>query len=161
MERNGCLSRCIEGVGEDQMTSLARAALLAALVLGAARLAVGEAAAGAAVAAAAQSADAGISACSNNTGKALYGCVADVLDRLSGEISDVKVPAAQTALRTAASRLRAAVNKTQALSAIAQCRAAISSAISLARTIGRGGSSGLDAIAGVLSHAAALIQSKG
>jgi hypothetical protein len=141
------------------MTSLARAALLAALVLGAARLAVGEAAAGAAVAA--QSADAGISACSNNTGKALYGCVADVLDRLSGEISDVKVPAAQTALRTAASRLHAAVNKTQALSAIAQCRTAISSAISRARTIGRGGSSGLDAIAGVLSNAAALIQSKG
>lgn len=143
------------------MTLLVRAAVFAALIFGAAQLAVDEAAAGGGVPAAAQSADAGISACSNNAGKALYGCVADVLDRLSGEISDTKVPAAQTALRTAASRLRAAVNKTQALSAIAQCRAAISSAISLARTIGRGGSAGLDAIAGVLSHAAALIQSKG
>jgi len=91
----------------------------------------------------------------------LYGCVADVLDRLSGEISQVKVPAAQTALRTAASKLRAATSKAQALSAIAQCRSAIASAISVARTMGRGGSIGLDAIAGVLSHAAALIQSKG
>ncbi|WP_244562433.1 hypothetical protein [Bradyrhizobium lablabi] len=98
---------------------------------------------------------------SSNSGKALYGCIANVLDRLSNEISDVKVPAAQSALRTAASKLRAAANTAQALSAIAQCRAAISSAISLARTIGRGGSSGLDAIAGVLSHAASLIQSKG
>jgi hypothetical protein len=111
-----------------------------------------------AAAAAAQSADAGISACASNSGKALYDCIANVLDRLSG---DVTVPSAQSALRTAASRLRAAATKAQALSAIAQCRAAISSAISLARTIGRGGATGLGAIAGVLSHAAQLIQSKG
>lgn len=139
----------------------ASAALLAALVMFGSLSANREAAAGAGVVAAAQSADGGISACGGNSGKALYGCVADVLDRLSSEISDVKVPAAQTALHTAATRLRAAANKVQALSAISQCRAAISSAISLARTIGRGGSSGLDAIAGVLSHAASLIQTKG
>jgi hypothetical protein len=139
----------------------ATATLLAALVVLGSLFANREAAAGAAVAAAAQSADAGVSACANNSGKALYNCIANVLDRLSGEISDVKVPAAQSALRTAASRLRAATNTAQVLSAITQCRAAISSAISLARTIGRGGSSGLDAIAGVLSHAAQLIQSKG
>lgn len=142
-------------------------AACAATMLAAALIVLGslfesrEAVAGAGVAAAAQAADGGVSACSSNTGKALYGCVADVLDRLSGEISNVKVPAAQTALRTAASRLRAAVSKAQALSAIAQCRAAISSAIGQARTMGRGGSSGLDAIAVVLSHAAALIQRKG
>jgi hypothetical protein len=113
------------------------------------------------VAFAAQTADAGISACASNAGRALYNCIATVLDRLSSEIPDVKVKSAQTALRTAASRLRAATNTAQALSAITQCRAAMSSAISLARTIGRGGSMGLDAIAGVLSHAAQLIQSKG
>jgi hypothetical protein len=146
---------------ERSVAGRARAALLAALIVLGSLFANREAAAGAGVAAAAQSADAGISACSSNTGKALYGCVANVLDRLSGEISDVKVPSAQTALHTAASRLRAAANTAQALSAISQCRAAISSAISLARTIGRGGSSGLDAIAGVLSHAASLIQTKG
>ena len=144
-----------------RMKAACAAALLAALVMFGSLSANREAAAGAAVAAAAQSADAGISACSGNSGKALYGCVASVLDRLSTEISDVKVPAAQTALRTAATRLRAAANKAQALSAISQCQAAISSAISLARTIGRGGSSGLDAIAAVLSHAASLIQTKG
>ena len=145
-----------------RITATRAAALLgAALVLFGSLFESREAVAGAGVAAAAQAADGGVSACSSNTGKALYGCIADVLDRLSGEISDVKVPAAQTALRTAASKLRAAVNKAQALSAIAQCRVAISSAIGQARTMGRGGSSGLDAIAAVLSHAAALIQSKG
>ncbi|WP_325367857.1 hypothetical protein [Bradyrhizobium sp.] len=138
-----------------------RAALLAALIVLGSLFANREAAAGASVAAAAQSADAGVSACGSNSGKVLYSCIANVLDRLSSEISDVKVPAARTALHTAASRLRAAANMTQALSAISQCRAAISSAIGLARTIGRGGSQGLDAIAGVLSHAAQLIQSKG
>jgi hypothetical protein len=142
-------------------TLCARAMLLAAVLVAGSLLLPREAAAAASVAAAAQSADGGISACGSNTGKALYGCIANVLDQLSGQISEVKVPAAQTALRTAASRLRAASSKAQALSAISQCRAAIANAISIARTIGRGGSTGLDAIAGVLSHAAALIQSKG
>jgi hypothetical protein len=145
---------------------LAGAALLAALIVLGSLFADREAVAGAATAAAAQSAEAGVSACSNNSGKALYNCVANVLDRLSGEISDVKVPAVRGALATAASKLRAAVTKAQALSAISQCRAAIAGALSQVRTMGgkgnRGGSApGLDAIAGVLSHAAALIQSKG
>jgi hypothetical protein len=145
----------------ERLAAGVRTALLAALVICGSLLANREAAAGASVAAAAQSADAGVSACGGNSGRVLYSCIANVLDRLSSEISDVKVPSAQTALHTAASKLRAATNMAQALSAISQCRAAISSAIGLARTIGRGGSSGLDAIAGVLGHAAQLIQSKG
>jgi hypothetical protein len=147
----------------------AATALLAVLIVLGPLMANREAVAGAATSAAAQSADAGVSACSNNSGKALYNCVANVLDRLSGEISDVKVPAVRGALATAASKLRAAVTKAQALSAITQCQAAISGALRQAAAMrggrgkmgGGGGTPGLDGIASVLSHAAALIQSKG
>jgi hypothetical protein len=130
-----------------------------------------EASANAAIVAAAQTADGGIGACSSNAGKALYECVANVLDKLSNDISNVNVPATRSALQTAASKLRAAVNKTQALSAITQCRALISGALAKVRALGGGyvegwggGSgqgTGLAAIVGVLSHAAKLIQAKG
>jgi curli biogenesis system outer membrane secretion channel CsgG len=149
---------------ETAVAAYARVALVAALVVFGALIAIRGATAGPATVAAAQSADAGITACSSNSGKALYNCIANVLDRLSGEISDVQVPATRGALAAAASKLRAAVNKAQALSAISQCQAVISAAL---RQVGgrgnRGGSRapGLDAIAGVLSHAAALIQTKG
>jgi hypothetical protein len=113
-------------------------------------------------------------ACGNNRGKALYDCVANVLDKLSNDISNVSradVSSTRSALQTAASKLRAAVNKTQALSAITQCRPLISGALAKVRAIGGGyvagwggGSGGgiaLEAIAGVLGHAAKLIQAKG
>jgi hypothetical protein len=98
-------------------------------------------------------------------------CVANVLDRLSNDVSSAKVPETRSAPRTAASRLRAAVCKAQALSAITQCRALIAGALRQVRAIGgkyvegwgggSSGGSGLQAIAGVLSRAAKLIQSKG
>jgi len=121
--------------------------------------------------AAAQTADGSIGACGNNSGKALYDCVANVLDKLSSDISNVNVPATRGALQTAASKLRVAVNKAQALSAIAQCRALISSALAKVRALGggyvdgwgrgSGSGAGLAAIAGVLGHAAKLIRAKG
>src|SRR5262249_31738493 len=117
--------------------------------------------------AAASTADAGLNACSSNQGKALYGCVANVLDRMSSDISSVNEPAAATtraALQTAASRLRAATTKSQALSAISQCQAAIAGALRQVRTTAggkEGAGSGLAAVAGVLAHAARLIQAKG
>lgn len=155
------------GLGGGMTAARARAALLAALLVFGSLVENREAAAGAATAAAAQAADAGVSACGANSGKALYNCIANVLDRLSGEISDVQVPETRRALATAASKLRAAVNKAQAISAIAQCQAAISGALRQVESMRsgrgnrRGGPVGLEGIAGVLSHAASLIQMKG
>jgi hypothetical protein len=110
---------------------------------------------GNAAGAAAAVASAGLGGCSSNSGKTLYGCIADVLDTLSNGRSET-----QPALRTAASQLRAAVNKVQALSAITQCRSAIAGALREALASGRNGK-GLSAIAGVLAQAARLIQTKG
>lgn len=130
-----------------------------------------EASANAAMADAASVANGGLSGCSNNTGKALYTCVADVLDRLAAGTSSANVPKTRAALQSAAAGLRAATTKTQALSAIAQCRSAIAGALRQVKALGgkyvegwgggQGGGAGLEAIVGVLSRAAALIQSKG
>jgi hypothetical protein len=117
---------------------------------------------------AAATADQSLDGC-GGTGKALYDCVAGVLDRLSSDIALGNVPDTQRVLRAAAARLHAAVNKVQALSAITQCQAAIAGALRQARAIagsgtplpGWGFGSGLSAIAGVLAHAAKLIQTKG
>lgn len=148
----------------------ARAAVLLALAAGATPLMQREAHAGPAMSAAAATANAGLSGCSSNTGKVLYDCVAGVLDRLAGSLGG---DTGQTAgaLRTAASQLRAATTKAQALSAISRCRAAIAGALRQVRAIGgghvagwgggAGAGAGLEAIVGVLSRAAALIQSKG
>ena len=137
--------------------NLVRAALLAALVVFGSLAASQPARADGGVEAAA-AANAGLSACSSNTGKALYNCVANVLDGMSNRISGA--PETTRALSTAASRLRAAVNKAQALSAIRQCQAVVAGALRQALAAGQGGK-GLSAIAGVLARAAALIQSKG
>ena len=125
----------------------------------------------AAMSSAASSASAGMGACSSNAGKALQECVANVLDKLSSDVSSVNVPQTRSALHNAASKLRVATGKAQALSAISQCRALISAALRQVRANGgghvtgwygkQGGGAGLEAIAGVLGRAAALIQSKG
>ena len=138
----------------------AMAALVAALlipgVLGASRLAQAHGVAGASDAAVG-----GLTACSTNSGKALYNCVADVLDTMSNQIEIPQAPEAQRSLHTAATRLRAAVNKVQALSAITQCQAVIAGAIRQVVAAGTGNGKGLSKIAGVLAQAARLIQSKG
>lgn len=146
------------------------AALLVALAVGASLLMQGKSYAGPGMSAAAATANAGIGACGSNAGKVLYDCVAGVLDRLAGQL-DGDTGQTAGALRTAASQLRAAANKAQALSAISRCRAAIAGALRQVRAIGGGhvagwgggpgAGSGLQAIVGVLSRAAALIQQKG
>jgi hypothetical protein len=133
-------------------TLCARALLLAVLAMTGALLVSRDASASAAMAAAAESASAGLSGCSNNSGKALYECVANVLDSLANNIPDKD-------------------NKAQALSAISQCRALIAGALAKVRAIGGGhvqgwgGGSGagigLEAIVGTLGRAAKLIQAKG
>jgi hypothetical protein len=77
-----------------------RLVVLMALVVCGSFLGGQEATANAAMAAAAQTADGGIGACANNSGKALYDCVASVLDKLSSDISNVNVPATRSALQT-------------------------------------------------------------
>ncbi len=110
--------------------------------------------------AASQTAQAGLVGCSNSHGKALYDCVANVLDRLSNDISGRRNSETQRALQTAAFQLRAATTKVQALSAITQCRSVVAGVLRQIST-GGGDSTGLNAIAGVLAQAAKLIQTKG
>ena len=137
--------------------NLVRSAVLAALVVFGS-LAAGHPARADGGEAAAAAAHGGLGACSSNAGKALYGCVADVLDKMSNQISGATDTT--RALATAASRLRAAVNKAQALSAISQCQAVVAGALRQALAAGQKGR-GLSAVAGVLTRAAQLIQSKG
>jgi hypothetical protein len=116
--------------------------------------------------AAAQTANNGLAACNNSTGTALYTCVANVLERMSSEISPANVQDTQRAIGAAVSGLRAATNKVQALAAITQCQGVIASALQKVKAFAGGyvpgwGDSGLTAIAGVLARAARLIQTKG
>ena len=116
------------------------------------------------------SADAGLDGYTG-TGRALYSCVAGVLDNMGKEIATFPQDEKQAAavLRNAASRLRAAVNKVQALSAILLCQAAITGALRQARVIsvnnllfrGWGTPAGLESVARVLAKAASLIQTRG
>lgn len=106
--------------------------------------------------------------CSSSTGKALYDCIGRVLLNFCGNISHSGAPQVDTTLRAAAAGLRAAVNKVQALSAIALAQSAVASALRQVRTLasnaplaGWGAGSGLSAVASVLAHAAKLIQTKG
>ena len=103
---------------------------------------------------------AGLESCNSFSGKPLYDCVANVLDRMGSEMSRSRNSDTGRALQTAASQLRAAVNKAQALSAIAQCRSAVAGILQRLRGQGREGG-GLSAITSVLAQAARLIQSKG
>ncbi|MDD1519438.1 MULTISPECIES: hypothetical protein [Bradyrhizobium] len=132
--------------------------ILVLLLVGAAVPAAGPAYAGGGASAAAAVGSAGLQSCSATAGKVLYDCVAGVLDRMSGTLNKWDPPEARSALQTAASQLRAASNKAQALSAISQCRSVFASLVKQA-TAGHG--SGLSAIVGVLTKAAQLIQSKG
>jgi hypothetical protein len=102
--------------------------------------------------------------CGPLSGKALYDCLATKLEYKSDQVGrtrgDPEAPVAAQALRTAASQLRAATNKAQALSAISLARTAIAGVIQQAKAGGRD-SQGYGAIIGTLSEMAALIQKKG
>jgi len=154
--------RLRNGNGRGQtLATCVQALLIAALVvLGSSRPGQAHGGMGGGGVAAAQAAQGGLAACSNNHGKPLYDCVANVLDRLSTDISGRRSSDTQRALQTAAFQLRAATSKVQALSAINQCRSVVAGVLRQIST-GGGESSGLNAIAGVLAQAAKLIQTKG
>lgn len=144
-------------------------ALAASLWLGLAPVSAGSGMADAAAQAAQPGG--GLDGCSGSSGKALYGCVADVLDRMSATMASDNVPETRRAISAAAAGLRAATSKAQALSAITQCQSVIANALRQVRAAGgayvrgwgggQGGGSGLSAVSSVISRAVRLIQSKG
>jgi len=143
-----------------------RVALLATLATVGLLVPNRESAASTILIAASATADAGLAACSTNRGKVLYDCVANVLDRLSGDIVRTRAIDTRGALQTAASRLRSASTKVEALSAVTQCQAVIAGALRQIKAaggiaVGGWGDSGLSAVAGVLGRAVKLIQAKG
>jgi hypothetical protein len=138
--------------------------LLVVLLLGAVSLNARPAAAGAEVANAAAAAGSGLTACASSPGKALYDCVANVLDQMGNQLGRSH-PEVTRSLHTTATSVRSGI-KAQALSAIAQCRSAIAVAIRQAKDTASGflegwGGSGLSAIVSVLARASQLIQTKG
>ena len=102
--------------------------------------------------------------CGAMSGKALYDCLATYLDQKASMIGSIRgdpdAPVAARTLQTAASQLRAATNKGQALSAISAARSAISGIMQQAKSAGRD-SQIWARVSGTLSEAAALIQKKG
>jgi hypothetical protein len=96
--------------------------------------------------------------CDAYASKELYNCLANKLDHVAA--MSYRSPETQSALQKAASQLRAATNKGQALSAISQVRSVVAGIIQRVRSAGQD-SSGFAKITGVLAYAARLIQSKG
>lgn len=143
------------------------ASLMLALLIGGTPFESREALALTSVGTAARAADADLNKCASNTGTALYGCVANVLNNFCYAMGRSAVPpGTKQAFDAGIFRLRRAVNKVQALSALAQAQAAISGALRQARSIGRleGGTADaqdLAAISALVSHAVQLVQSKG
>jgi proline dehydrogenase len=96
-------------------------------------------------------------ACDALSGKELYNCLATKLDHVAAMS---RSPEIQTALQKAASQLRVATNKRQALSAISQARSVVAGVMQRVRLAGQD-SSGLARVTDILANAARLIQSKG
>ena len=90
--------------------------------------------------------------------KELYNCLAGKLDHVASMSS--RSPETQTALQKAATQLRAATNKAQALSAISQAQSVVASVIEQVRSAGQD-NSGLVRVSAILANAAGLIQTKG
>ncbi len=120
-----------------------------------------------AVGTAARNADAELNRCRSNTGTALYGCVANVLNNFCYAMGRSAIPpGTKQTFDGAIGRLRRAVSKVQALSALAQAQAAISGALRQVRSLGRlevgtADAQDLQAISALISHAVQLVQSKG
>lgn len=150
-----------------RIAGYAGASLLLALLVGGAPFESREAVALTYVGTTARNADAELTKCGSNTGTALYGCVANVLNNFCHAMGRSAIPpATRQGFDAGIGRLRRAINKVQALSALAQAQAAISGALRQARSIGRleGGTADaqdLAAISALISHAVQLVQSKG
>jgi hypothetical protein len=118
----------------------------------------------AAPAQAAGAASAGLDACASRpAGKETRDCVAAVLETLAAQQPQ---PERRAELLRAASGLRAAVNRAQAVLAITACYNVISAALKQASASskgvrGMGGAEGLNLIVGVVARAVRLIQTKG
>jgi hypothetical protein len=97
-------------------------------------------------------------ACETNAGKELYNCLANKLDHVASMSS--RSPETQAALQKAASQLRVATNKVQALSAISQARSVVAGVIQKVRSAGQD-YSGLARVTEILASAARMIQQKG
>ena len=149
------------------IAACAGASVLLALLIGGSPFAHREAIALTSVGTAARNANAELNKCSSNTGTALYGCVANVLNNFCYAMGRSAIPpGTKQSFDASIYRLRRAVNKVQALSALAQAQAAISGALRQARSIGRleGGTADaqdLAAISALIGHAVQLVQSKG
>ncbi len=150
-----------------RIAACAGASLLLALLVGGSPFETREAMAITSVGTAARAADAELNKCGSNTGTALYGCVATVLNNFCYAMGRSAIPpGTKQSFDAGIFRLRRAVNKVQALSALAQAQAAISGALRQARSIGHleGGTADaqdLAAISALVSHAVQLVQSKG
>lgn len=96
--------------------------------------------------------------CDATAGKELYTCLANKLDHVASMSS--RSPETQAALQKAASQLRVATNKVQALSAISLARSVVAGVIQKVKSAGQD-YSGLVRVTNVLSYAARLIQQKG
>ena len=96
--------------------------------------------------------------CDAYAGKQLYNCLANKLDHVAS--MSYRSPETQGALQKAASQLRVAVNKSQALSAVSQARSVLAGVIQRVKSAGQD-YSGLARVSDVLSYAARLIQQKG
>ena len=149
------------------IAALVGASLMLAPFIGGSPFESREAMAITSVGTAARNADAQLNKCGSNTGTALYGCVADVLNNFCVAMGRSAIPpGTKQTFDGAIFRLRRAASKVQALSALAQAQAAISGALRQARSIGRveGGTADaqdLAAISALISHAVQLVQSKG
>jgi hypothetical protein len=115
-------------------------------------------------AAGAAAAGAGLDACASRpAGKETRDCVAAVLEALAAQQPQ---PERRAELLRAASGLRAAVNRAQAVLAITACYNVITAALKQASSSGKGvrgmgGAEGLGLVAGVVARAVRLIQTKG
>lgn len=147
------------------------AALIVTLALAGLGVASRSVSASSAMSDAAAQAGGGLDGCSSNSGKALYDCVAGVLEKMSAATSADNVPETRRAINTAAAGLRAATTKAQAVSAISQCRSVIANALRQVRAAGNtyvrgwgggaGGGAGLSAVSNIIARAVRLIQTKG
>jgi len=149
------------------IAAYAAASLMLALLIGGSPFEHHDAMALTSVGTAARNADAELNKCGSNTGTALYGCVANVLNNLCYQIGRSAISTGtKQQFDGAIARLRRAASKVQALSALAQAQAAISGALRQARSTGHaeGGTADaqdLAAISAVISHAVQLVQAKG
>lgn len=108
----------------------------------------------------------GLTGCETPTGRALYACIAAVLEQLAAEIAPSNIPVTQRSLQAAAAGLRNATDQPAALSAITHCQTTIAAAQRQSQATGGalvrgwGDADGIALITAVLERAARPIRAK-